>query len=59
MAKISKEKLQYWIDHRCWKCGRHSQAQKYLQMVPKCGGYLCVRCYYELFDKLPDELNSK
>ena len=49
----TQKEIEYWLKHRCWKCGVHSQSQKILPMLPKCGGFLCLKCYSDLFGKEP------
>ena len=49
--RITEKQLNYWSEHFCWRCQKHSgSGPKYgLKLIPKCGGFICEKCYNDLF----------
>lgn len=53
MQRVTPQQMEYWNTHRCWNCGKHSFSQKILPLISKCGGFLCLKCYADLFGTPP------
>ena len=50
MDKNDKRLIDHWIKYKCWRCGVHSMDNRRLRMVTIGNGYVCEKCYKELFE---------
>lgn len=50
MKKNLKEFMAHWVKYRCWRCGVHSADNRKTRMIELGNGYICEKCYKELFE---------
>jgi hypothetical protein len=45
--------IEYWSKHKCFRCNRRAinpkVAKNQLKLREFCNGYICEKCYVELF----------
>lgn len=51
MTVVSKDFMKRWEKYRCWRCGIHSVDNRKTPMRELGNGYICEKCYKELFGK--------
>lgn len=43
--------IQYWAEHKCVKCGKHSVNQETVKLVKIGNGYFCEDCINKIWGK--------
>lgn len=52
---VNSKSIEYWITHRCFRCGRRAinpkVAKHELKLIELGNSYICEKCYNYLYSK--------